>query len=126
MSNMEAAISIVLTALSIAISGVFDLYGWVMVSAESAPIGLIAFAVATVVNGIAAFSILLWSWLGGGNKPTKIIKLFGFTYLALFVGTSLDVGMISGLEFAAILGVFLAVIFHWYSVLKISQWRQHA
>lgn len=126
MSNMKVAISIILTVLSIAISGIFVSYGWVMVSAESAPIGLIAFAVATVVYGIAAFSLLLWSWLGGGNKPTKMIKQFGFTYLVLFVAVSLDVGMISGLEFTAILGVCLAVIVHWYSVLKISQLRRHA
>lgn len=126
MSNTEVTIAVVLTAISMAVSAIFIIYGWSIASSEQVPALALLFAAASIGYGMTAFALLLWSWAGCGMKATRFIKLSASVYLLIFVAVSLDLGIISGQELLGIVGVAIAGLVHWISVRHVAHWRRHA
>ena len=124
--NIKKSISAALTFVSFLASFMFILYGARVAFSEAVPAWIRVFAIVTAGYGVVSIVILMWAWRRGGNKPIKAINYMVIGFLALFVISSMDVGMISGLEIIGIIGVSLALWINWYSVKRVARWREDA
>lgn len=124
--NIKKLISVILTIVSIAASLMLIVYGVRGAFSENIPTWIIVFNIFTIGYGVGSLAILVWAWCNGGNKSIKYIKYMAIGFLALFIIGSMDVGMISGLEFVLILFVALLLCVNWYSVKYVARWRENA
>ena len=125
-SNAEVVKGSLLSAINVAVSGIFIFYGWLVALSEGASLVEIVFAVATIGYGLSSISLLVWSWFGGGQNPALLLTLLGVFYLVIFMIFSFDVGRFSSLEIAAIISIVFVELLLWYSVWQVGKWRQNA
>jgi hypothetical protein len=104
----------------------FISYGISIAFSETVPIWIMICSILTVGYGVGSIAALVWAWRSGENKTINFIKYTAFSFLAMFFIASMDVGMISGLEFFGIIVVSLLLFINWYSVKIVACWKEHS
>lgn len=84
------------------------------------PLWIMIFGVLTISYGLMNLILLLLAWKIGGDILGKVSIIGSVAFLILFILGSMDVGMISGLEWAGIFIVTLMTIINWFAIRKIT------
>lgn len=106
------------------ISVLFIAIGVTIISDE-APFWIKAYGYLTVGYGIISASLLILAWTKTQVKAQSFSKYTALGFMASFFAASLDVGMISGLEWIGIIVVALLLWVHWYSVKLITERQRY-
>lgn len=111
------------SVLSAAVSALFLGHGsWLLLQAgiETAAV---VFGVATLLYGVISLALLALAW----GKPNKHLALWVFVIAGAFLlfqlAVSLDLGIISGLEWAALLLVAVMLSANWKAVRNVANRR---
>jgi len=123
-SSNPTTIGVVLTIVSVAVLVLLVAYGGLIASSQEAPIWIIIFGVVTTIYGLSSLVILFLAWRRYGKKTTKAITNLTIGYIAVFILSSLDVGMVSGLEFAGIVIVGIMLSVNWLAVSVVVKSRE--
>lgn len=101
-------LSIIITLASLC----FVAYGAVIIFSKGAPIDVIFFGVLSFSYGALSIVRLISIYIKKNIIPIKVTNYFGLLFLLGFFLASLDVGIISGLEWFGILilAIFVAAI----------------
>ena len=112
-------IAALLTVVSLVISAVFCLIGVIYLKGAEGNMGVLIAAIFTLSYGISNAVILGVAWLKPLPGLRPISRWAAFSVAILWVVGSLDLGRISGLEVASILGVTLLLLFNILSVSRV-------
>jgi Na+/melibiose symporter-like transporter len=107
-------------------SSLFLFYGLSVLFEPEVSIWIIIFATITSIYGFLVITILIWSWIGGNRKLIQVIKIGSIGYFVLFFMGSLDVGMISGLEFVGLFFLAMCLSLNWYTIKRIVRYKSNA
>ena len=119
MGQKETMMSIFLSFLSLLVSSLFSYYGLSVLFQPEVPVWILVFAAVTCVYGFLSITILIWSWINGTEQLTRASKISSISYLLVFFIGSLDVGVISGLEFVGLLFVAMCLWLNWYTIKSV-------
>ena len=123
--NSRLFINIVLTIIGATISIIFILFGYSMLY-ENAPKGLIAFGFGTMTYGVSGIALLLLAWVKSQNYSQPVSLILSLFFIVAFFVASMDVGIISGLEWLGIFVVSLLSIINWLVVRTVTNFRRSA
>jgi len=113
---MNKALKIAFSIFSIFVSSVFVIFGASIYFEFNPPIWLKAIGTITIIYGLLSIALLISAWKSKANLNHKIsMWLSIIIFLATFIG-SLDVGMISGLEFLSLIIVGGMLAINWFAV----------
>ncbi|MCK5286951.1 MAG: hypothetical protein KAJ59_03985 [Thermodesulfovibrionia bacterium] len=111
--------NIILSIASVIVSFLFVFYGGRVITSEP-PTWIMIFGILTISYGLMSVILLLFAWTRGGNTLQRISIIGSIAFLIIFILGSLDVGMISELEWAGILIVVLMILINWFAIRKIT------
>ena len=97
-----------------------------MVSGEETPMWIRAFGMFMAVYGVVNAGLLFLAWYRATLVLERIAKYSAIAFLLLFVLASLDVGMISGLEWVGIVVAGFMLILGWLAVKRVVEFRHVA
>lgn len=123
MEKKQLIIGSLLTIASVVVSCVFVVHGSAVFLGEEAPKWLTTFGIVTAVYGLCRLIILILAWLRYGTWARMLISYFAVALMAVFSLSSLDVGMITGLEMAGLLVVGVMLYINWLAVSVVVKLR---
>ena len=112
-------INISLTIVSLIISTLFIGAGIAM-SSDKPPFWIRSYGYLTILYGIGSAGLIVITWTKTTINTEKVTKYLTVLFLFSFLLASLDVGIISQLEWAGIIVVALLLWFQWFTVKRIS------
>jgi hypothetical protein len=124
--NAKTVANIVLSFISLSVSAIFVWAGASMVSGAETPMWIRAFGMLTAIYGVMNTGLLLFAWLRATLVLERIAKYLAIVFLLLIVVASLDVGMISGLEWVGILLAAFMLFLSWLAVKRVVEVRHVA
>ncbi|MBK9494357.1 MAG: hypothetical protein BWZ07_00126 [Alphaproteobacteria bacterium ADurb.BinA280] len=125
MKRTEQITATLLSLTTVAISMLLVTYGVAIVFGEKTPLWTQIFAMTAIASGALIIAAGAWAWFGGGREATKMAKMVSVAFFVLYVGVSMDVGMISGLEMIAVLGIGMLLWGSWFGVYYVANRRAH-
>ncbi len=123
---MSAAKLIVWNILSIVVSVLFVFHGASLLVLGDTPAILILAGIVNVAYGAFSLILLALSWVKPRGVYARIILTSIFVLMVFQVVGSIDLGIISGLEFAGLLIVFVMLTCNWLSVKYVVQFKSLA
>lgn len=124
--SAKAVVNIVLSFASLLVSAVFVWAGASMVSGAETPMWIRAFGMLTAIYGVINAGLLFLAWFRTTLVLERIAKYSAIAFLFLVVVASLDVGMISGLEWVGIVVASFMLILGWLAVKRVVEFRHVA
>ena len=115
---------ILISLVSLIISVLFIVAG-ISIQSNEAPTWIKAYGYLTFGYGIISASFLVIAWTKSQIKMQPYSKHTALGFMASFFAASLDVGMISGLEWLGIIVVGLLLWVQWYSVKLITKRKMY-
>ena len=110
-------VNIILSIVSVSASAIFIFAGIMMVQNDP-PAWILVFGLGTIVYGLLNVVLLALAWLRGGKAVQKVTLCIATAFLIAFIMASLDVGMISGLEW---LGIIIVAVMVWVNYFTIRR-----
>ncbi|MEW8324535.1 MAG: hypothetical protein AB2606_17945 [Candidatus Thiodiazotropha taylori] len=109
--------------LSFIVSGIYVFYGLMMLQVEQLP--ALPFIAASMAFGYGLITIYLLSlaWTKADKSLVQITKYIAITMVVAQIVLTLDVGMISGLEWLGILIMSLMIGINWYSIKSVAEYH---
>ncbi|MEW8382827.1 MAG: hypothetical protein AB2704_13325 [Candidatus Thiodiazotropha taylori] len=109
--------------LSFIVSGIYVFYGLMMLQVEQLP--ALPFIAASMAFGYGLITIYLLSlaWTKADKSLLQITKYIAITMVVAQIVLTLDVGMISGLEWLGILIMSLMIGINWYSIKSVAEYH---
>ncbi|MCG8017919.1 MAG: hypothetical protein JAY97_17065 [Candidatus Thiodiazotropha sp. 'RUGA'] len=109
--------------LSFIVSGIYVFYGLMMLQVEQLP--ALPFIAASMAFGYGLITIYLLSlaWTKADNSLVQMTKYIAITMVVAQIVLTLDVGMISGLEWLGILIMSLMIGINWYSIKSVAEYH---
>lgn len=123
MRRAEAIVATFLSTVVVAIAVPFVWYGINIAIGEFSDVWALFLALCTAAYGASLIGSVIWAWFGGGTSAVRFIKVASSAFFVLYAAASMDVGMISGLEFAVILFIGVLLWVGWFSVRYVAQRR---
>ena len=120
--NKKLALNALLSLKSIIISSVFVIVGFSAVDKE-ASLFINIFGLSIGMYGLASLILLFVAWRLKQKYAHKLCFLLSIIFLCGYVIGSLDVGMISGLEWYGILVVTALVFFNWNAIKSVNKYK---
>ncbi|MDP2276827.1 MAG: hypothetical protein Q8K51_01250, partial [Nitrospirota bacterium] len=95
-------------------------------TSDNPPFWIRLYGYLTILYGISSAILLIFAWTQTRINTERVTKYLAAVFLLSFFLASLDVGMVSPLEWAGIIVVALLLWFHWFAVKRISNERRSA
>ncbi|MCG8036366.1 MAG: hypothetical protein JAZ19_04960 [Candidatus Thiodiazotropha taylori] len=109
--------------LSFIVSGIYVFYGLMMLQVEQLP--ALPFIAASMAFGYGLITIYLLSlaWTKTDKSVVQMTKYIAVAMLVAQIVLTLDVGMISGLEWLGILIMSLMIGINWFSIKSVAEYH---
>ncbi len=120
--NKNLALNALLSLKSIIISSVFVIVGFSAVD-KKASLFLNIFGLSIGMYGLANLILLFVAWRLKQKYAHKLCLTLSIIFLCGYVIGSLDVGVISGLEWYGILVVAVLVFFNWNAIKSVNKYK---
>ncbi|MCG7869369.1 MAG: hypothetical protein JAY74_23735 [Candidatus Thiodiazotropha taylori] len=120
---MSKSTIILWSILSFIVSGIYVFYGLMMLQVEQLP--ALQFIAASMAFGYGLITIYLLSlaWTKTDKSLVKMTKYIAITMVVAQIVLTLDVGMISGLEWLGILIMSLMIGINWFSIKSVAEYH---
>jgi hypothetical protein len=126
MDRKQLTIGSLLSIASVVVSCMFVSYGTGIVFGGEVPGWIVTVGVVTAAYGLCSLAVLILAWGRYGEKGKKLIGYLAVGFMVVFFLSSLDVGMVTGLEVAGFLIVVVMLFVNWLAVSTVVKLRNAA
>ena len=120
---MSKPVLILWSILSFIVSGIFVFYGLMILQLEQLPTLSFIAAIIAFSYGLVTIFLLSQAWVKANNKLTRITTYIVVIMFIVQIILNLDVGIISGLEWAGLLIMALMLGINWLSVKYVNEYN---
>ena len=121
---MNKMVSVLWSILSLIVSGLFIFHGLMILQLEELPVIPLLTALVALGYGLITVYVLSQSWINPNHKLVTFTKYIVISMFIVQVALNLDVGMVSGLEWAGLLVVAVMLATNWLSVKYVVNYKK--
>ncbi|OGI64886.1 MAG: hypothetical protein A2W18_01840 [Candidatus Muproteobacteria bacterium RBG_16_60_9] len=121
--NMKSALIFFISLLSLASSTIFVWVGYAISVGIDVPALARTFGIVAISYGAISFGLLVLAWVRAKPALQIISKYSSLAFLVTVIAGSVDLGIVSGLEWLSIIFTAILLLVNWLAVKQVVEFR---
>ena len=120
---MKSALIFFISLLSLASSTIFVWVGYAICVGIDVPALARTFGIVAISYGAISFGLLVLAWVRAKPALQIISKYSSLAFLVTVIAGSVDLGIVSGLEWLSIIFTAILLLVNWLAVKQVVEFR---